>query len=846
VDWRHTRRHFLRGIVSLSTIFPLNKLSFWKAAAGAARPANPAGDLTLWFDAPAAHWGDALPVGNGRLGAMVFGGRAAERLALNEDTLWSGGPRDWNNPGAKEHLPIVRKLVLQQEDYHGADQECRKMQGPYNQSYEPLADLLVTFDHGDDVKNFRRSLDLDSGVAAVTYDANGSTFIREVFASAPAQLIVARFSATKSSPLNFALHLTSQLRAKSEATTSGEIIVRGKAPNESIPNYIREEENPIRYDDAPDKGMHFSAVLKVRVTGGTISVLPDSGLRVEGASSAVVLIGAATGYKGYAVAPDLLLEDVVSAARKPLDEAVSVPYENLLQSHLNDHRQLFRRVSLTLGDSEAGKNITTEERVKGFATSPDPSLLALYFQYGRYLLMGSSRPGTQPANLQGIWCGDIRPPWSSNWTANINVQMNYWPAETCNLSECHGPLFEMMKGLAENGRKTATVNYGASGWVSHHNIDLWRQSAPVGMGTEFASPTWANFCMSGPWLCAHLWEHYLFTDDKTFLRDTAYPIMKGSAEFLVDWIIDDGHGKPTTCPSFSTENSFLAPDGKRAFTSAGCTLDLALIRELFANCERASSILNMDHAFAERLASIREELPLYKVGRYGQLQEWSVDFLESEPEQRHMSHLYPVYPGSQITPILTPEFAKAARRSLELRIEHGGAYTGWSRAWAIGLWARLGDGNAAAESLRMLMQHSTGINMFDSHPAPRGSIFQIDGNFGATAAIAEMLLQSHAGEISLLPALPVSWTSGEIRGLRTRGGLEVDISWKDGAPSAAKLHALRAGFHQLRAPSGFYVASAKDATGRPIPIKIAPDKDKSVSQLSLAAGTTCILEFQKA
>ena len=591
--------------------------------------------------------------------------------------------------------------------------------------------------------------------------------------------------------------------------------------------------------------MHFATVLKARVTGGKISTFPEGGLRIEGATSAVLLVGAATGYNGYAVPPDIPLETVVLAAKKPLDQAASTSYESLLHAHLDDHRRIFRRVSLSLGDNSSSKKVATGQRVKNFAANPDPSLLALYFQYGRYLLMGSSRPGTQPANLQGVWCGDVRPPWSSNWTANINVQMNYWLAETCNLSECHGPLFDMLKGLSENGKKTAAINYGAPGWVSHHNVDLWRQSAPVGMGTEFASPTWANFCMSGPWLCAHLWEHYLFTEDSQFLRDTAYPIMKGSAEFLVDWIVDDGHGGVTTCPSFSTENSFLAPDGKRANTSAGCTLDLALISELFSNCERASEILAEDRAFAEHLAAIRKTLPSYRVGRYGQLQEWSVDFLESEPEQRHMSHLYPVYPGSQITYSRTPELAKAARKSLELRLEHGGAQTGWSRAWAIGLWARLGDGNAAAESLRKLMEHSTGINMFDSHPVPWGSIFQIDGNFGAAAAIAEMLMQSHAGEIAFLPALPASWPTGEVRGLRARGRLEAEISWKDGAPSSVKLHVLRSGDFQLRTPSGYRIASARTSTGKPLALQNHSYNEPSVSHVTMASGNTYILEIQK-
>ena len=402
--------------------------------------------------------------------------------------------------------------------------------------------------------------------------------------------------------------------------------------------------------------------------------------------------------------------------------------------------------------------------------------------------------------------------------------MNYWPVETCNLSECHSPLFDMMRDLSVNGRKTAQVNYGAPGWVSHHNIDLWRQSAPVGQGLQFADPTWANFCMSGPWLCAHLWEHYRFTGDQKFLRETAYPIMKGSAEFCLAWLIEDGKGGYTTCPSVSTENTFIAPDGKSAQVSAGCTLDLGLLHEVFSNCIDAATLLNQDSAFVEQLRVARDRVPAYKIGAKGQLQEWSVDFGEDQPGQRHMSQLYPVYPGSQITPVKSPELARAARKSLELRLANGGAYTGWSRAWAICLWARLGDGDKAWESLRLLIEISTGINLFDKHPfgesmteamkrssgkgapgkrvAPVEGIFQIDGNFGATAGIAEMLLQSHDTEIRLLPAIPQEWSNGSIQGLRARGGLDVCLSWTTLRTGEVRVEALSAGEHTLRAPAG--------------------------------------------
>jgi alpha-L-fucosidase 2 len=791
-----TRREFVAGAsASLA------------AGAAGAQERNTSG-LALWYKQPAEKWTDALPIGNGRLGAMVFGGVNVERLQLNEDTLWSGAPRPWNNPEAKQHLEEVRSLVLDKQDYVAADRVCRLMQGPYNQSYQPLGDLHIEWPSGE-VAGYRRELDLDTAIARVSFRVGRFQFVREAFVSAPDQVIAVRWTTTDPVGISLFVAIDSPVQSQSEASENGLLRLTGKAPAHVEPNYVRSE-NPVIYDAANGKGMRFEARVEAVAEGGTVSAQGDR-VRIERAKAVTILIAAKTGYRGYDRAPDLPAAEIAAACRAQVESARRRSYAELRTAHISDHQNLFRRVSLQLPKQDTA-NLDSAERLRAFAKQPDPDLAALYFQYGRYLLIASSRSGSQPANSQGIWNEEVRPPWSSNWTVNINTQMNYWPSETSNLAECHEPLFDLIEGLRKTGAETARVNYGCRGWVSHHNVDLWRQSAPVGNFGQ-GSPTWANWAMSGPWFCAHLWEHYAFSGDREFLRTRAYPIMKSCAEFCQDWLLDNRAGRLTTCPSLSTENNFVTPDGRTAETSDGCTMDMALIAELFEHCVQAAKVLDVDAEFAAKLSVARAGLLPFRIGKHGQLQEWSRDFDEQTPGQRHMSHLYPLFPGSDITPRRTPALAKAARVSLERRLAAGGAYTGWSRAWAINLWARLLDGDKAWESICMLLQHSTGPNLFDTHPSGSSWIFQIDGNFGGTAAIAEMLLQSHDGAIDFLPALPAAWPEGSVKGLRARGGVTVDLKWAGGRVAEATLSTNLGSEHLLRFPEGQQIRTFRDNRG---------------------------------
>lgn len=831
-----TRRRFLLTASTIAGYIPFTR------HLGLAQTFHAEPDaLTLWYTRPADQWVDALPIGNGRLGAMVYGGGsvdphpgnaksakiqgssgpqptdpAKETLQLNEDTLWSGMPIDGNNLDAPNWLSPIRRAVLEQKDYHLADRLCQKMQGIFAEAYQPLGNLHVDCEHSGEIANYRRELSLRNAVATTRYTAGEINFKRTAFSSAPNQAIVLRITASKPGALNATVWLDGPLMKSVEPASANRLLLTGKAARHVAGAGHPDSRIPVVFSEVPGEGMYFAALVEAKAEGGHIAH-DGNKLVLRDVTACTFILTAATGYRGYNQKPDTPQQEVNARAARQLAAAGKLSFAELRNRHIADHRRLFDRVSLTLGPDTAARQ-PTGQRVKNFPASPDPSLLALYFQFGRYLLIASSRPGSQPANLQGIWNYQVQPPWSCNWTSNINVEMNYWPAETCNLSECAEPLFSLIRGLSHTGARAARETYGLPGWVTHHNIDLWRAANPVGMG--FGKPTWANWCMSGPWLCAHLYEHYRFTGDREFLRTRAYPLMKGSAEFCLAWLIPGGNGRLTTCPSESTENNFMAPDGKPAMTSAGCTMDMALIRELFTNCIESSKELGIDSDFATRLSSARDRLIPYQIGRWGQLQEWSIDFEEATPGQRHMSNLYPLYPGSEITPRSTPTLAKAAQASLERRLAHGGAYTGWSRAWAICFWARLGHGDKAAESLNMLMKVSTNGNLMDIYEG-RSHIFQIDGNFGATAAIAEMLLQSHTGSIDLLPALPSTWYSGEVKGLRARGAVTIDIRWEDGKATTATLRPDFTGNYRLRAPAGQKIQAVSN-------LKLHPNTDGSV------------------
>ena len=740
----------------------------------------------LWYAQPAAKWAEALPVGTGRLGAMVFGHVPAERIQLNEQTIWTGGPYDPAKSGGPKALPEIRRLVLAGKDFEAEALFNRKMLGnPVEQmKYQPLGNLVLDFPGHTNAVDYRRQLDLDTAIAAVTYQVDGVNFKREVFASAEHQVIVVRLTADKPGALSFSAQLdgVTATNAPSDAKFAtavepdGQLVLRGRtATYLGIKGRVR-----------------YTARVSVEHEGGTLAV-GRAGVSVQGANAATLRIVAATNFKRY----DDLSGDPEQRARGYMEDVRSRTLDRLLTGHLENHQALFRRVQLQLPASAASTQ-PTDVRLRTYDPQKDPQLMALMFQYGRYLLLGSSRPGCQPANLQGIWNEDLNPSWESKFTSNINLEMNYWPAEVSGLPECVEPLVTMVKELAETGGKVARVHYGARGWVFHQNTDQWRAAAPMD------GATWGTFATAGAWLCGNLWEHYLFNPDEAYLREI-YPLLKGSAQFFLDTLQEYPTNKwLVTNPSTSPEN-FPARPGNHAFhddyidcnlpgttITAGSTIDMNILRDLFEACAAAGTILHVDADFGKQVAAARARLAPLQIGRQGNLQEWIEDWGDLEQQHRHISHLTAVYPSAQISPAATPALAAAAQVALNQRGDSG---TGFGMAWKAACWARLLDGDHAGVCLANLVAKQTCPNLFSiCFRSP-----QVDGAFGATAAIAEMLLQSQAGAIHLLPAMPKAWSDGEVSGLRARGGFTVDEVWSAGRLVSATIRSARGGPCVVRA-----------------------------------------------
>ena len=795
---------------------------------------NPTTDnLRLWYAQPAADWLDALPVGNGRLAAMVWGGVTTERLSLNDGSLWSGGPCDGNLPEAYAVLPALRDAVFAGH-YRVAGDLCQALQGPANNTYMPLGDLLIDFpDAGDTPVDYCRELDLAQATAVTRYRQNGANFTREVFASAPDNAIVMRLTCDTPGRISFAARFTTLLRGGMRPHGPDQIILSGKAPAYRAPDYVREphivryddsqnrDPHSLRYGDAPDEeGMRFDARLCVQAQGGTVAA-DDNGLHVKNADSVTLVLCAATSFAGMHRSPAREGQDQSALAAGYLAAASAKSYEELLDAHRRDYGDLFSRINLNLG-APVDNHLPTDERLARFAESDDPSLAALVFQYGRYLLICCSRAGGQPATLQGLWNDKVCPPWSSNYTVNINVEMNYWPAGAGALSECFAPLVDWMEALAVNGAKTARTIYGAGGWCVHHNSDIWGVTWPVGAGS--GSPSWSNWPMGAAWLCNNLWDVYAYGGDRDFLARRVWPLLQSAAQFILDFLVEDPQGYLGTVPSTSPEHHFYAPDGTLAAASQSTTMDIAIIHDLFGHCREACALLGTDAEFAARLEATLARLRPLPVSKDGVLLEWQEDFVPEDVHHRHVSHLYGLHPGSAITDLGTPALFDAARRALELRGDDG---TGWSLAWKINLWARLRDGEHAYNLVRHLIRPARSMdgsrpgdgaglyaNLFDAHPP-----FQIDGNFGFTAGVAEMLLQSHAEYLDFLPALPARWATGTINGLRARGGWTVDLQWKDGHLQEAVVTGQHTGECRIRSARSFAV---QDGAARSETYSVAP------------------------